>query len=115
MNNDNYFKSKILLGQLDNDIEIFRSVVNEGLLHIPEYLLHLDNALSASDAVEIHKKAHKLKGGLMSMHAEIPAKTADMIETAAENGNLALALQLKDRIDNEVNAALEEMKKSIII
>jgi HPt (histidine-containing phosphotransfer) domain-containing protein len=114
MNKDYYFKANVLLNQLDGDIEIFRTVVKEALFHIPDYLLNLDIALSSSDTDDIHRKAHKLKGGLMSMHADIPAKTADMIERAAENGNLNQAQQLKSRIITEVNEALEEMKKSII-
>jgi HPt (histidine-containing phosphotransfer) domain-containing protein len=111
---NNYFKGNALLDQLDGDREVFRSVVKEALIHIPSYLHGLNIALSASDTAEIHKKAHKLKGGLLSMRAEIPAKTANMIENAAENGNLDLALQLKSRIDQEVNEAIEEMKISII-
>jgi HPt (histidine-containing phosphotransfer) domain-containing protein len=114
MNKDYYFKSNVLLDQFEGDMDLFRSVVKEGLYHIPDYLLNLNIALSSSNTEDIHKKAHKLKGGLLSMHADIPAKTADMIETAAENGNIALALQLKQRIDDEVKEALDEMKKSIL-
>jgi PAS domain S-box-containing protein len=88
------FNEKELLGRLMGDRSIAGKIVAGFLQDAPGQLLHLRERLEASDAVDVRRLAHGLKGAASTVAAGDLRAVALEIEESAKVGELGRAAQL---------------------
>jgi HPt (histidine-containing phosphotransfer) domain-containing protein len=88
-----------------------RRLVNIFLTNVPDRLVELREALSASDLDEIRRQAHSLKGAASSVGAKRVSKTAFDMELCAQHGSVHAAHLLYEDLEHEF-AELKEAFES---
>ena len=82
-------------------IGMLRRLINIFLTNIPDRLVELREALSASDLEEIRRQAHSLKGAASSVGAKRVGKTAFDMELCAQHGSIHAAHLLYEDLEHE--------------
>lgn len=93
------------------DTEFERELLTEFLTSSNDMLTSLAGAVASSDAVQVMKAAHSLKGCSWTVGARILGAECDQLEQEAKSGSIEQARQRLDRIQNllqQVDAYVRE-------
>ena len=87
---------------VDNDIDLFESMMDVFLEVKSEYILDIRNAISTQNAQELQMTAHRAKSGLGSIGATIASQFAHKMEKMGKNSEFS-------NIEKVIKAFEEEM------
>lgn len=91
------------------DAEIFRSAVAHFLLETDPMMESLLAAVERQDFAEVKEQAHRIKGGLVYLHAHPSAAAAKDLEQAAAKTDARAVTTCSERLVAEV----ERLKQSL--
>ncbi len=96
------------------DLELSRDVATVFISCAPEYIESIRTALTALNADELRKAAHKLKGAAANLALSQLSKLAHTIETYAKDGELNNCVDLLPELEQKLAQAVEVMNNLII-
>ncbi|MFC1735257.1 response regulator [Candidatus Hydrogenedentota bacterium] len=104
------FDPSVLLGNLDGDEELLKTIIDGFLEDIPREIGALKKALEENDAPLIERQAHTIKGASANVGAEALRQVASEAENAAKAGNLEKAASQTLEIEEQ----FEILKEAIL-
>lgn len=108
-----YLDVEAAMQRLAGETEILVEMSETFLQFQDEYVTAIQNAIEASDAAELRRTAHGLKGALADFTSAAPHRTARTLEIAGESGDLSQAQQLADNLQTQVRVLCRELKTYI--
>jgi two-component system, sensor histidine kinase and response regulator len=107
---DDFINRKDLAERLDNDIELFRELA-ELFIEDSTFLMEkIQNSIESSDANQLRKSAHTIKGSVSNFSAQKAYDSAFRLETIGKNEELDKAETAFKELRDEVNNLKEAMK-----
>ncbi|MBI4522063.1 MAG: Hpt domain-containing protein [Gemmatimonadetes bacterium] len=100
-----------LLEQFGGDGEILVQVIEAFLVQCPEQLAAVAHSVSAGDATELAKSAHKLKGSVSVFGAQLAVAAAACLERLGASGNLERAGETYGHLKGEVERLGQQLKQ----
>ena len=104
------FDEAELLDNLDCDVDIARSILNDALTEIPSVVNELRELSKGENSQAIRIKAHDIKGMAANLRTPALREIAYKIETAAKNGDVASAKALLPELEQTTRITLEAIK-----
>jgi len=104
------FDEAELLDNLDCDVDIARSILNDALTEIPAVVDELRELSKGENSQAIRIKAHDIKGMAANLRTPALREIAYKIETAAKNGDVASAKALLPELEETTRITLEAIK-----
>jgi len=86
---------------MDNDDELLRECFDDFLSEMPDYLIHIKEAIDNRNGVELEKSAHKLKGSLKYLAANFAAEMASELETSGNQNDMDNVSELYENLHGE--------------
>ena len=105
------FDQELLLSRLGGDEVLAQEVIGIFVSEAPASLQKMQEALKESNAREIERIAHGLKGELGYLGVEKVSVTAGELERAAHNGDLDLAGQLFASFEPAISSLVEALRR----
>jgi two-component system, sensor histidine kinase and response regulator len=107
---NDFINRKDLAERLDNDIELFRELA-ELFIEDSTFLMEkIQNSIESSDANQLRKSAHTIKGSVSNFSAQKAYDSAFRLETIGKNEELDKAETAFKELRDEVNNLKEAMK-----
>jgi len=93
MNSDysSVFDKSDLLNRIGNDIQLFKKTVNFFIVHIPDQINEIKNAIESKDLKKVSSLAHALKGVAVNMSAFELSNTAKKLEKTIDENDIKMA------------------------
>jgi len=82
---------KVALSQLDGDADTLAMLLDLFCADAPNTLEAIRNAVKENNAASLRSAAHKFKGSLSALGAELAMKAAMQLETIGRTGNMGEA------------------------
>jgi len=101
------FDPEALWRRLDHDRGLLREVVAVFAVEAPQLLARIDEGIRGSSAGDVKRASHKLKGSLLQFSAQAAVALAQELEEKAENGMVAGAAPLLNRLRHEIELLRE--------
>jgi CheY-like chemotaxis protein/HPt (histidine-containing phosphotransfer) domain-containing protein len=99
--------------RLVGDTEVLAEMAEVFLQFQDEYVTAVRSAVEASDASELRRSAHGLKGALADFTSAAPQQSARALEIAGESGDLSQAQQLAENLQVQVRMLCDDLKTYI--
>jgi two-component system, sensor histidine kinase and response regulator len=98
-----------LMDRLSGDTDVLKEVIDIFFEDMPVQIERLHGALASGSSEEIGSVAHRLKGSLAAMGAEVAAESARALEACARSGELSFAASLADAVEEQVERLEPEL------
>jgi len=108
-----HFDSESLWRRLDHDRGLLREVVAVFALEAPQLLARIEEGIRGGSAGDVKKASHKLKGSLLQFAARAAVAAAQELEEKAENGLVAGAAPLLNRLRHEIDLLREGLNAMV--
>jgi CheY-like chemotaxis protein/HPt (histidine-containing phosphotransfer) domain-containing protein len=100
-----------LMARVGGDGQLLRELVEIFLAEAPQMAEKISAAINRRDAEELRKAAHAFKGAVANLSAPRAVAAALHLEDMGRNGDLAKAAAAFARLEKEVQAAEEELRR----
>jgi HPt (histidine-containing phosphotransfer) domain-containing protein len=108
-----HFDPESLWRRLDHDRGLLREVVAVFAVEAPQLLARIEEGIRGSSAGEVKRASHKLKGSLLQFSAQAAVAVAQELEEKAENGLVAGAAPLLNRLRHEIDLLREGLNAMV--
>jgi HPt (histidine-containing phosphotransfer) domain-containing protein len=108
-----HFDPESLWRRLDHDRGLLREVVAVFAVESPQLLARIEEGIRSSSAGEVKRASHKLKGSLLQFSAPAAVAVAQELEEKAENGLVAGAVPLLNRLRHEIDLLREGLNAMV--
>lgn len=108
-----HFDPESLWRRVDHNRELLCELVAVFAVEAPQLLARIEEGIRAGLAGDVKKASHKLKGSLLQFSAQTAAAAAQELEEKAQNGMVAGAAPLLNRLRHEVNLLREGLKAMV--
>ena len=98
-----HFDAETLWRRLDHDRDLLREVVAVFAVEAPQLLARIEEGIRGGSAGDVKRASHKLKGSLLQFAARAAVAAAQELEEKAENGLVAGAAPLLNRLRHEID------------
>ena len=102
-----HFDPESLWRRLDHDRGLLREVVAVFAVEAPQLLARIEEGIRGNSAGDVKRASHKLKGSLLQFSARAAVAAAQELEEKAENGLVAGAAPLLNRLRHEIDRLRE--------
>jgi CheY-like chemotaxis protein/HPt (histidine-containing phosphotransfer) domain-containing protein len=107
------FNRAAFMERMDNDEELFRSIIQTYLDDLPDQIQQFKNHV-ATGAVDLAgHQAHKIRGSAANLGGESLAALALILEQAGDEGNLPLISSRLAEFDQQVLALITALKQEL--
>ncbi len=94
---------KTAMSRFDNDMEFYKTMLNEFLNYVPEQIKALEEAVKSGDADEVQRHAHSIKGAAGNLSAIKIFSIAKEIEEKGRNGDIEGVIALTEKLKSEIS------------
>ena len=94
---------------IDNDLELFRSLVGVFAEDYPVVLANLRQAISDKDGAAVEKSGHRIKGNVRNFYSDKLAAQALQIEEAGRESNFS---ELMTKVDS-LEVGLKDLERDL--
>jgi HPt (histidine-containing phosphotransfer) domain-containing protein len=108
-----HFDSESLWRRLDHDQGLLREVVAVFGEEAPQLLARIEEGIRGGSAGDVKRASHKLKGSLLQFSARAAVTVAQELEEKAENGLVAGAAPLLNRLRHEIDLLREGLNAMV--
>jgi len=108
-----HFDSESLWRRLDHDRDLLRELVTVFAVEAPQLLARIEKGIRAGLANDVKNASHKLKGSLLQFSAPAAVAIAQELEEKAENGLVAGAVPLLNRLRHEIDLLREGLNAMV--
>jgi HPt (histidine-containing phosphotransfer) domain-containing protein len=108
-----HFDSESLWRRLDHDQGLLREVVAVFAEEAPQLLARIEEGIRGGSAGDVKRASHKLKGSLLQFSARAAVTVAQELEEKAENGLVAGAAPLLNRLRHEIDLLREGLNAMV--
>ena len=108
-----HFDPESLWRRVDHDRDLLRELVAVFVVEAPQLLARIEEGIRAGLASDVKKASHKLKGSLLQFSAQTAVAAAQELEEKAQNGLLAGAAPLLNRLRHEVDLLREGLNTMV--
>lgn len=108
-----HFDVETLWRRLDHDRDLLREVVAVFAVEAPQLLARIEEGIRGGSADDVKRASHKLKGSLLQFAAGAAVVAAQELEEKAENGLVAGAAPLLDRLRHEIDLLREGLNAMV--
>ncbi len=98
-----HFDPEALWRRLDHDRDLLRELVAVFAEEAPQLLAQIEEGIRAGLPCDVKKASHKLKGSLLQFSARTAVAAAQELEEKAQNGLVAGAAPLLNRLRHEID------------
>jgi HPt (histidine-containing phosphotransfer) domain-containing protein len=102
-----HFDPESLWRRVDHDRDLLRELVAAFAEEAPYLLARIEEGIRAGLAGDVKKASHKLKGSLLQFSARTAVAAAQELEEKAQNGLVAGAAPLLNRLKHEIDLLRE--------
>ena len=103
------------LARMDNDVELFKEIVQIYFSEVPEQTAGMATALKNSDRVQIERLAHSLKSSSGNVGASLTSEIARQIEDGAREKSIEVLSELFTKMQSEFEKFKIEINASQLI
>ncbi len=107
------FDKNAFLRKLDDDLELYRELLDDFIQGTDDYLKDIENGVKAGDFEKIRIAAHSIKGSAGSIEAAQMQATAYALEKSAKEQDKALINQTREDMEMEFAILSEILKDEI--
>ncbi len=107
------FNKKSFLRKLDDDLELYRELLDDFIQGTDDYLKDIEDGVKANDFEKIRIAAHSIKGSAGSIEAAQMQAAAYALEKAAREQDKALIKQTREDMEMEFAILSEILKDEI--
>ena len=104
-----------LLQHIGGDNDFAKDLVKESIKILPEYVADILAAVQANDSLQTKKTAHRLKGGMRTIHAPTLAEISEIIEQAGAARDMTLAKKTIPLLEQAAEETIRELRKKITV
>jgi len=108
-----HFDPESLWRRVDYDQDLLRELVAVFAVEAPQLLARIEEGIRACLAGDVEKASHKLKGSLLQFCARTAVAAAQELEENAQNGVVAGAAPLLNRLRHEVDLLRERLNAMV--
>ena len=108
-----HFDPESLWRRIDHDRDLLRQLVAVFAEEAPRLLARIDEGIRAGLAGDVKKASHKLKGSLLQFSARTALAAAQELEEKAQNGLIAGATPLLNRLRHEIDLLREGLNAMV--
>jgi HPt (histidine-containing phosphotransfer) domain-containing protein len=108
-----HFDPESLWRRLDHDRDLLRELVAVFAVEAPQLLARIEKGIGAGLAGDVKNASHKLKGSLLQFSAQAAVAVAQELEEKAENGLIAGAAPLLNRLRHEIDLLREGLNAMV--
>jgi HPt (histidine-containing phosphotransfer) domain-containing protein len=108
-----HFDPEALWRRVDHDRDLLRELVAVFTEEAPGLLARIDEGIQAGLAGDVKKASHKLKGSLLQFSARTAVAAAQELEEKAQNGLVAGAAPLLNRLRHEIDLLREALSAMV--
>jgi len=108
-----HFDVETLWRRLDHDRDLMREVVAVFAVEAPQLLARIEEGIRGGSAGDVKRASHKLKGSLLQFAARAAVAVAQELEEKAENGLVAGAAPLLNRLRHEIDLLREGLNAMV--
>jgi HPt (histidine-containing phosphotransfer) domain-containing protein len=108
-----HFDPESLWRRLDHDRSLLREVVAVFAVEAPQLLVRIEEGIRGGSAGDVKRASHKLKGSLLQFSARAAVAVAQELEEKAENGLVAGAAPLLNRLRHEIDRLREGLNAMV--
>lgn len=101
---DGVINWKTALESVADDPDLLHEIVGIVLDEVPKWLLRLRNAVEQSDAAQLKRTAHSVKGSLSQIGATSAAAIAEILETLGTKGEFTGAAKALSELETDLEA-----------
>jgi len=109
-----HFDPESLWHRLGHDRDLLREVVAVFAVEAPQLLARIEEGIRGSSAGEVKRASHKLRGSLLQFSAHAAVTVAQELEEKAENGLVAGATPLLNRLRHEIDLLREGLNAMVL-
>lgn len=110
---EDVFDEEGFIAHESGNVEFARELAGEMLRCGEAYFMEIQDAVLRIDAGSIHKRAHKLKGALRTLHATRSTRAAQDVEIAGKSCDISQIDELVATLRLELNRFNEALKAFI--
>ena len=93
---------KSAMSRFDNDMEFFKTMLNEFLGYVPDQIKALEEAVKSGDANAVQKYGHSIKGAAGNLSAIKVFSIAKEIEEKGKNNDIEGLIVLVEQLKHEI-------------
>jgi HPt (histidine-containing phosphotransfer) domain-containing protein len=108
-----HFDPEALWRRVDHDRDLLRELVAVFTEEAPVLLARIEEGIRTGLAGDVKKASHKLKGSLLQFSARIAVAVAQELEEKAQNGSVAGAAPLLNRLRHEIDLLREGLNAMV--
>jgi len=108
-----HFDPESLWRRVDHDRDLLRQLVAVFAEEAPQLLARIEEGIRAGLAGDVKKASHKLKGSLLQFSARTALAAAQELEEKAQNGLIAGATPLLNRLRHEIDLLREGLNAMV--
>jgi len=108
-----HFDPESLWRRVDHDRDLLRELVAVFAKEAPRLLARIEEGILAGLAGDVKKASHKLKGSLLQFSARTALAAAQELEEKAQNGLIAGATPLLNRLRHEIDLLREGLNAMV--
>jgi len=108
-----HFDPESLWRRVDHDRALLRELVSVFAVEASQLLARIEEGIRAGLAGDVKKASHKLKGSLLQFSAQTAVAAAQELEENAQNGVVAGAAPLLNRLRHEVDLLRERLNAMV--
>lgn len=108
-----HFDPESLWRRLDHDRDLLRELVAVFAAEAPQLLARIEKGIGAGLAGDVKNASHKLKGSLLQFSARTAVAAAQELEEKAQNGVVAGAAPLLNRLRHEIDLLREGLNAMV--
>jgi len=108
-----HFDPESLWRRLDHDRDLLRELVAVFAVEAPQLLARIEKGIGAGLAGDVKNASHKLKGSLLQFSARTAVAAAQELEEKAQNGVVAGAVPLLNRLRHEIDLLREGLNAMV--
>ena len=108
-----HFDPESLWRRVDQDRDLLRDLVELFAKEAPQLLAQIEEGIRAGVAGDVKKASHKLKGALLQFSAQTAVAAAQELEGKAQNGPVAGAAPLLNRLRQEIDLLQEGLNAMV--
>ena len=108
-----HFDPESLWRRVDHDLALLRELVAVFAEEAPRLLARIEEGIRAGLAGDVKKASHKLKGSLLQFSARPAVAAVQELEEKAQNGLVAGAAPLVNRLRHEIDLLREALNAMV--
>jgi len=109
------FDSGVALNRTGHDPEPLAELIEIFLADRPRRMAEIQEAIALSDAQDLERSAHKLKGAAAVFDARSVVELAEQLEILGRQGDISAAEEVLSHLDRQIEELIRALQESLAV